>query len=1688
MAEVKNSFLKSKMNQDLDDRLIPNGEYRYANNVSIGKAESEDVGALETVLGNDKLPLTVYNPESNPGLVSIGTFMDSQNNRIFQFLTDYEDPLPASITLPTSGTMRITLYDLTNLTYVTLVDGLFLNFAKNKDFRITGVNLIEGLLFWTDNRNQPRKINVTRAIGNSSYYTTEEQISVAKYAPVESITLYRKFIAYADGGWSANTITVEDSTGITAGMTLLTEDMDGSFYSIVTNVTGNVITLYEDLDSPVVDGQELTFLISTMSNKSDIDSWPGDPDFLEDRYVRFSYRFKFDDNEYSLIAPFTQIAYVPKQKGYFIAGNEVDAYRSTVLNWVENNINNIELIVPLPDTVGNLTNSYKITEIDIIYKESDALALKVFETIPVSSINSSFFGDNFYVQPYQSQKPYKTLPEDEIIRVTDKVPVRAKSQETVGNRIVYGNYFDKYTPVRSIDYNVSVQPKIPTGTNFIEYPNHTLKKNRNYQVGFILADKFGRQSPVILSSVDLQGVPIGGAQYAKGSTVYSSYEDSVLFTDVRTWFGNSLIVYVNGPINQQRDISSGQSGLYAAFTNINGFAITALTETSPTQYTFTLDLTALSSQYVPEVGNILRGKYVDYVTVLTSVKTYQTPGDPLTPIVSVVITTTGAIGDIYKFTPQVEGVKDIKFAYNYNSIGWYSYKIVVRQQEQDYYNVYLPGMLNGYPNSQTSGSQVVYSGVGATATSTLENGINTTQFPVSESGNTAHIVLINDNINKVPRDLSEVGPDQKQYRSSVRLYGRVENTEASLTIIGDDPLYSAKVTTITYDTTTPVGNEDWILIKPGDGIQCTQANTPIPNPDPLLGGTIPNPYRWLGDTTVVSNEVTGTVGVITISSPNWIIDTGNPLTTYKTFVITRAENKQYFPTRKADTVIAIASADEFNFLSNSTENISGTAGLNLYQLQNKPLIGRMSTVNSIGVKASDMIPFLSVYETSSQESLLDVFWETSTSGLISDLNADVLTGYDGPSGFSSIGYEHFEWQDPAGIGTATGAADSRYITDEFAVLNQSGTIIMDTSATLSSVTDGAGNLLRITDFELETIPMSGVDPTFYRLKIRNPLVFNYSAPSLESYEFTLLVTNNPASLSNTLTITNRLGNKPPIITTDILDYNIDQTFTSITTLVANNGSYVNAGVDADNSNSISGLKWSIVSGNAGGYFSLNANLGTLSLVNPLVPLGIYELVIKVEDAIDIPTGLALVNANAIYATLDDTITLSINVGDQPVDFLLRPIYESTGIITPGTSCEAEPLPPIGISYIGTKIAPDLAYLPEIGGVSGPYQFIENVEIENWGVPVIPTGLTQGEYRFRATMSIPCPSLCAGGEGAINNVQGSIKLWVYRRQYGGVWALVPTENNVTIEQYPTPVVNNSQPSGIEKLLSTTFTIEADPATLYEYAIGTQWVGVLNNSSDPSPSIYVGGQDANYTYDTITPDYSIPIITSYPYYTGFNTIIGDASSVPWSDQDATRGLNYYSPTNLVTSGDIIAPGQTFDFTLSVANPQLTPGLAAAIYNSTPAIVASGNIAQINVGGNPLIVKIQLNSAWGGANQDIAGGNIQFTAGAGAGVGMLYSNTMEGTELKRLYTDAALTTKWIPPVANRFYILQMDSPEGTDYNPSNNAAYTNYPYFCAQINANGLVMSNPIGFDVQTAWTNAIGGPLNNYGYNIFYNEII
>ena len=50
MTEVKHNFLKSKMNKDLDPRLMPDGEYRDALNIGVNRSEGPDVGVIENII------------------------------------------------------------------------------------------------------------------------------------------------------------------------------------------------------------------------------------------------------------------------------------------------------------------------------------------------------------------------------------------------------------------------------------------------------------------------------------------------------------------------------------------------------------------------------------------------------------------------------------------------------------------------------------------------------------------------------------------------------------------------------------------------------------------------------------------------------------------------------------------------------------------------------------------------------------------------------------------------------------------------------------------------------------------------------------------------------------------------------------------------------------------------------------------------------------------------------------------------------------------------------------------------------------------------------------------------------------------------------------------------------------------------------------------------------------------------------------------------------------------------------------------------------------------------------------------------------------------------------------------------------------------------------------------------------
>ena len=79
MAESKRIFNQAKMNRDIDDRLLPEGSYRYANNVNIGESEGGDIGAVENLKGNHIVGDDVI------GGTTIGVVRDPNNDRVYFF-------------------------------------------------------------------------------------------------------------------------------------------------------------------------------------------------------------------------------------------------------------------------------------------------------------------------------------------------------------------------------------------------------------------------------------------------------------------------------------------------------------------------------------------------------------------------------------------------------------------------------------------------------------------------------------------------------------------------------------------------------------------------------------------------------------------------------------------------------------------------------------------------------------------------------------------------------------------------------------------------------------------------------------------------------------------------------------------------------------------------------------------------------------------------------------------------------------------------------------------------------------------------------------------------------------------------------------------------------------------------------------------------------------------------------------------------------------------------------------------------------------------------------------------------------------------------------------------------------------------------------------------------------------------
>lgn len=346
--DLNTTFLKGRMNKSLDERVLPDGEYIDALNIRIGSTENNSVGAIENSLGNTKITSILY--EGDPlstNAKCIGAYEDSQHETIYWFVTD-----------PGNVDMVLSYNDRTNTLIYHVISTTVLNF--DTQYLVNGIDLIDGLLFWTDNLNPPRRINVR---GSYAYPTM-----------------------------GVDNITEDDISVIVA----------------------------PPLESPIVIANPLS----------------GEKNYMTDKFISFSYRYKYKDGEYSALSQFSDIAFEPK--AFFV---DYTFYGNGAMQNLYNSVN-----------VSFNTGNENVIQIDLCFKLSDSSIVNIIERYIKDE--NGWGDDQIQSINFDNKKIYTSLPSSELTRLFDNVPLTAKSQTTMGNRLMYGNYVDGYDIDTNINYDV----------------------------------------------------------------------------------------------------------------------------------------------------------------------------------------------------------------------------------------------------------------------------------------------------------------------------------------------------------------------------------------------------------------------------------------------------------------------------------------------------------------------------------------------------------------------------------------------------------------------------------------------------------------------------------------------------------------------------------------------------------------------------------------------------------------------------------------------------------------------------------------------------------------------------------------------------------------------------------------------------------------------------------------------------------------------------------------------------------------------------------------------------------------------------------------------------------------------------------------------------------------------------------
>ena len=450
-----------------------------------------------------------------------------------------------------------------NINWVRGTHPRVLKFDKNRI--ITGINVIDDLLFFTDGVNEPKKINITRSKKGSTngiqshtqLYVTdddnelvlagdldfgadqtiinndvlEEHVTVLRPAPKTPPTIHANARDVGELQFTiSNTPFIDSTTGAPYAIgseVLLGIDGEGNVntspsLSETTFLAGDEIIVTEEnsLDSNlesfrvefityVTEGTPFDVDIPTNRIRVKIVTMPEelaitnlewlfkirlDKPKFELKFARFGYRYKYEDGEYSAFSPFSEIAFDPGTFDY----DSVKGYNLGMVNTIRS--------LTIKDFIPYYTDrALDILEVDILYKSTSNANIYTVKTIkkerdpewelftpgPVSGVDTIGTGE----LELKSDTIHKVVAANQLLRNFDNVPRKALAQEITASRVLYGNFTQGFDITKPVSLS-----QLITSQEVGSQPERSVKTLRDYKVGMVFGDKYGRETPVIESS------------------------------------------------------------------------------------------------------------------------------------------------------------------------------------------------------------------------------------------------------------------------------------------------------------------------------------------------------------------------------------------------------------------------------------------------------------------------------------------------------------------------------------------------------------------------------------------------------------------------------------------------------------------------------------------------------------------------------------------------------------------------------------------------------------------------------------------------------------------------------------------------------------------------------------------------------------------------------------------------------------------------------------------------------------------------------------------------------------------------------------------------------------------------------------------------------------------------------------